>query len=430
MFKKSNIDEKNINKQMKTSIDLKEYMLLNTKEQEEKISTAFNEMFGEEVKKDKRNIEKIMNICFDTKDTDIYLSNGLKVEKKGNKLSFSFKKSNTTALLYILFILSFIFMGGAATYAGILYRDMQNLNIDLDNDGIADLNLDLDGDRKCDINCDKNKDNKPDYNIDYRSNRKNIFNQINKNNRLFNQVNRDINDDGKCDINCDTNDDGWPDLNIDFDGDGTIDLDKDTNEDGLKDMNIDTNGDGVCDLNCDEDDDDVCDKKCIGFTPNTNGGGVSSGNGGIEFEAAIMIINFESEEAVIAENIYPDDQPAGENVNTVIPPIKFTIENTSAETLYYDLNWIIQENTFESNNFQYKVESDYNGYNKDWSTAPFETENFAKHIAIAPNTKQSYTVTMKLHGIGEEQNYDQGKKFRGNIEVKPEGIDFYAQDNN
>ncbi len=85
--------------------------------------------------------------------------------------------------------------------------------------------------------------------------------------------------------------------------------------------------------------------------------------------------------------------------------------------MYYDLRWEIIENTFTSPNFKFKVVGDEGGYNQDWQTAPVENALIKDRILIAPNTTQSYTISLTLHGTGEEQNYDQGKTFDGKIVV-------------
>ena len=398
-------------------IDLKEFMLLDAKKQDEKIKETLDIMYEGNLNVTKKHIEKVLNICFDPKDNEVYLPASLKVEKTGSKLTFYFHKRNNVGLI-LLFLLAFLFVGGFATYTGVQYLGRLQMNQDLDGDGIADLNIDLDGDGICDINCDTDKDGKPDRNIDYHNNRKPIFNVLMDDGTIFNPVNQDTDGDGKCDINCDTNDDGWPDLNIDYDGDGVVDLDRDTNGDGIKDLDLDINGDGVCDLNCDEDKDNVCDKNCTTITIDDNGGGTSQeGSGGVDLSTASLIVIFESQDNVVAENIYPDDQ-AGTGVNTSIPDLRFTVQNTTNRTLYYDLGWIVNENTFESTNFRYRVTSDNNGFTQGWTTAPTADSYFANRVAIAPDTTQSYTISFTLHGTGEEQNYDQGKIFDGQVSVQ------------
>ena len=542
--------ENNIDKTKREVLDLKEFLLLKTKEQDEKIKGILNEFYEEKVDITKNMIEKVLNIAFDVSDNEIYLPHSLRIEKIGSRLIFSFKEKSNL-LLIILFLLGFFLVGGFATYTGIHYLRLSQLNVDLDGDGVADLNIDLDEDGICDINCDTNKDGKPDRNIDYKGNRKAIFNVQREDGSIFNPINQDTNNDGVCDLNCDTDGDGWPDINIDLDGDGVADLnidvdgDKvpdinidtngdgvsdvnidndgdgkcdvncvdnssqnnkqtnidldgdgkcdincdtnndnkpdinidyagnkkptfnvedengniknkvnqdtnndgicdincdtdndgwpdtnidldgdgkpdvniDTNHDGSPDINIDNNGDGICDMNCDTDGDGVCDSKCaMILTPDNKDGVYEDGNGGITSETAQLIVLFENQNAIVTDNLYPDDQKEP-GLNTTVPDLKFSIENTTDEILYYDLNWLISTNTFESTNFWYKVSSTNNGLNKDWTTTPKTDGLIEKHIAIRPHTKQNYTVQMTLHGTGEEQNYDQGKHFKGKIQV-------------
>ncbi len=416
MAKRKKNEEIKVEINRREELNLKEFLLLDNKKQDAKIKEILNTMYDGKIEVSKKHIDKVLNICFDTRDNEVYLPASLKVEKIGSKLIFTFKKVNNL-VLFILFALAFLLIGGFATYMGIHYLARLELNQDLDGDGIADLNIDLDDDGICDINCDTNKDKKPDRNIDYRSNRKPIFNILLEDGTIFNPINQDINGDGVCDINCDTNEDGWPDLNIDIDGDGTVDFDRDIDGDGIKDLDIDLNGDGVCDINCDEDKDNVCDSNCTNVNIGDNGGGTSQdGNGDIEFSTASLIVIFDSTDGVSADDIYPDDQ-VGEGVNTEVPSIGFTVQNTTNKVLYYDLSWTIIENTFTSDNFWYKISSDNDGFNQDWETAPKSDYKFATRVAIAPNTTQTYVVEFTLHGTGEEQNYDQGKRFNGQIHV-------------
>ena len=400
------------------TIDLKEFMLLDAKKQDEKIKETLDLIYEGKLEVTKKHIEKVLNICFDTKDNEIYLPGSLCVEKTGSKLTFFFKKRNNVGLI-LLFLLAFLFVAGFATYTGVQYLGRLQMNQDLDGDGIADLNIDLDDDGICDINCDTDKDGKPDRNIDYHNNRKPIFNVLMDDDTLFNPVNQDTNNDGKCDINCDSNDDGWPDYNIDYDGDGEIDLDRDTNNDGIKDLDLDFNGDGVCDLNCDDDKDNLCDRNCATIDITGNGGGTSQeGDGDYGLSSANLIVIFESRNNVVAENIYPDDQEEGEGINTTVPDLVFTVENTTNRTLTYNLGWLINSNTFETDNFWYRVVSDNGGFNQSWTTAPFETTDFATNVEIAPNTTQTYRISFTLHGTGEEQNIDQGKVFDAEVTLE------------
>lgn len=407
--------EKKVVSNNREIINLKEFMLLDSKKQDELIKDTLDKMYESDVKVTQKMMDKILNVAFDSKNIESYVQDSLVVEKDNSRLIFYFRKRNNLGLI-LLFLLAFLFIGGFATYTGVIFLNKASLNIDLDGDGIADLNIDLYDKGICDINCDTNKDNKPDRNIDFRGNRKPIFNVILEDGTIFNPTNQ-VDENGKCLINCDTNGDGWPDLNIDYDGDGKIDLDRDIDGDGIRDLDIDLNGDGVCDLNCDEDKDNVCDKFCSNVTIENNGGGTSNstGNNGIDFTAASLIIMFDSTDEIVADSIFPDDQPAP--ANTKIPNLKFSVENTTDDYLYYTINWENVYNTFESTNFWVKVSGDNGGYNKDWSTAPFEDSAMVERVAIAPRSKQNYVLSFTLHGTGESQNYDQGKIFRGNVTV-------------
>ena len=63
------------------------------------------------------------------------------------------------------------------------------------------------------------------------------------------ELNIDSDDDGLADINIDLNHDGKADINIDLDGDLIPDIDIDSNGDGKGDVNVDTDGDGKADQN-------------------------------------------------------------------------------------------------------------------------------------------------------------------------------------
>ncbi len=308
-----------------------------------------------------------------------------------------------------------------------------DVNIDNDGNGVCDrncvspstqnkgeLDVDLDGDGVCDVNCDTNDDGIPDTNLDYWGDKNPTFNVEDEDGNITNPTNQDTDRDGVCDINCDVNDDGWPDTNIDLDGDGDADINIDTNNDGIPDLNIDTDGDGEPDMNIDNDGDGVCDESCASIvTPDGIIGGVDqSGDGNMGVGTASLLVIFDNQNEVVADNIYPDDQPAGDGINTTIPDLRFTIQNTTNQTLHYNLSWLVHQNTFTSTNFWYRVNSDNGGFIADWQTAPSADATFASNIAIAPNTTQSYVISFTLHGTGSEQNYDQGKIFNGQVQIE------------
>lgn len=397
----------------KETINIKEFMLQKSGEQDKLITDTLDKIYEGNVEVTKKHLEKVLNVAFDNKDNEIYLPHSLCVKKDGNKLIFAFKKKNTA--LIILFLLGFLFIAGFATFTGVQFLAKEKLNIDLNDDGIADLNIDLDDDGLCDINCDINDDGKPDKNIDYRGNRKPTFNVLVENkDTLFNEMNQ-MDEKGKCKLNCDTNNDGWPDTNIDIDGDGKADLNIDIDNNGLPDLNIDTNGDGVADINIDDDGDGKCDRLCASVSDN-KGGMTTIGGGNVNIDTAALIVAFESGDDINISNLYPDDQN-DPDVNTTVPDVKFTIINTTSKALHYNLDWINVENTFTSGNFMTKIFGDNGGYKADWASAPTTNNRFANNIEIPAYTTQNYVLSFKLRGIGTEQNFDQGKTFKGRVAV-------------
>lgn len=397
----------------KETINIKEFMLQKSGEQDKLITDTLDKIYEGNVEVTKKHLEKVLNVAFDNKDNETYLPHSLCVKKDGNKLIFAFKKKNTA--LIILFLLGFLFIAGFATFTGVQFLAKEKLNIDLNGDGIADLNIDLDDDGLCDINCDTNDDGKPDENIDYRGNRKQIFNVLVENkDTLFNEMNQ-MDEKGKCKLNCDTNNDGWPDTNIDIDGDGKADLNIDIDNNGLPDLNIDTNGDGVADINIDDDGDGKCDRLCASVSDN-KGGMTTIGGGNVNIDTAALIVAFESGADINVSNLYPDDQN-DPDVNTTVPDVKFTIINTTSKALHYNLDWINVENTFTSGNFMTKIFGDNGGYKADWASAPTTNNRFANNIEIPAYTTQNYVLSFKLRGIGTEQNFDQGKIFKGRVAV-------------
>lgn len=397
----------------KETINIKEFMLQKSGEQDKLITDTLDKIYEGNVEVTKKHLEKVLNVAFDNKDNETYLPHSLCVKKDGNKLIFAFKKKNTA--LIILFLLGFLFIAGFATFTGVQFLAKEKLNIDLNGDGIADLNIDLDDDGLCDINCDINDDGKPDKNIDYRGNRKPTFNVLVENkDTLFNEMNQ-MDEKGKCKLNCDTNNDGWPDTNIDIDGDGKADLNIDIDNNGLPDLNIDTNGDGVADINIDDDGDGKCDRLCASVSDN-KGGMTTIGGGNVNIDTAALIVAFESGDDINISNLYPDDQN-DPDVNTTVPDVKFTIINTTSKAIHYNLDWIKVENTFTSGNFMTKIFGDNGGYKADWASAPTTNNRFANNIEIPAYTTQNYVLSFKLRGIGTEQNFDQGKIFKGRVAV-------------
>ncbi len=413
MTKVSEKDKKEFQRN-KEVINIKEFMLLKSGEQDKQIEETLNKVYEEKIEVNKKYIDKVLNVAFDNKDNETYLPHSLCVQKDGNKLIFSFKKNNKA--LVVLFLLGFLFITGFATFTGIQLIGSSKMNIDINGDGVPDLNLDLNDDGLCEVNC-TNNGKTPEYNIDHGTMRKPLFNVKMKDDEkgeyIFNEMNQ-MDENGVCKLNCDTNNDGWPDTNIDLDGDGVADINIDVDNDGSPDLNIDTNGDGVADINLDTNNDGTCDSNCT-YVISRNGQ-ATIGDGTASVDIAALVVTFAAGSDVKVDNLYPDDQKE-EGVNTKVDDVKFTVENKTNATLKYSLSWLDVTNTFETDNFWTKIASTNGGYSKDWSAAPKTNSVIMDVVEIPAGTTQEYTVSFTLHGTGEEQNVDQGKVFKGKIHV-------------
>lgn len=408
-------------------LDLIKLEGLDVKVQAEIFSNVLRELYDDKkVEKDKtlirKNSLKCLKLSCDPESHIVHLPYRLIVKKTDNKMFFNFEdrtKQNLT--LFIIILGFFIFAAAGATYAGLKYIRVKDLNKDIDGDGIADINIDTNLDEKADINVDTNSDDKPELNIDYKGNRIPMFNIDTDFDEKpdVNITNVDKNGDGKCDVNCDTNDDGWPDLFLDLDGDGKADMYIDTDGDGKADLNFDMDGDNACDLHCDTNDDLKCDKYCLENVEDkpdeeNNGSTATVGDNTADITTAEFIVIYTETNAIYINDLYPDDQA---DINVVHPVKKFSIENKSAIYAKYNLTMFISKNNFTSTNFKYQVSSTNGGYNADFTTAPNETKILKSEIVIPPHTLQNYTITFKLQGVGGRQNYDQGKTFAGYLQV-------------
>lgn len=433
MVKELNVKDFNPNFKSKT-INLTTFNKKEVKEQVNTIKTVLEDIYKGTLKITNKHVNKCIELTCNPKDEVNYLPYGLMVEKREDLLIFKFRKKISSALIIPLIIL-FIFAMMAATYSAVNYMSKASLNKDIDGDGVADINIDVDGDGIADINIDTDGDDIPDLNIDYKGNLRAVFAIDLKGDGTSksNLINQDTNGDGTCDLNCDLNDDGWPDLNLDVDGDGVIDLDLDTNGDNKADMNLDLDGDMECDLYCDTDGDLKCDLYCSTSKNQENDEEKDneqklnnpeviikqtdleqSGDANTATITPQLIVVFNDNNAVIANEIYPDDQVG---VNTEIKDKVFTLENTSTIPINYELRWKVLTNTFISNNFKYKVAATNGGLTKSFTTMPKTDEAFLTNITIPALTLQKYTISFKLEGIGQPQNYDQNRKFSGKIEV-------------
>lgn len=404
-----------------TEIDLTKFNLLTDKEQYDKIKEILKDIYQEHHKVDKKLVMKVISLTLSTKDDYTYLPYNLKVSKQKLTLKFEVKDKKPVGLGIILLALwMLIFSTLGATYYGVFYWSIKDLNKDIDGDGIADINIDINNDKKADINVSTNKNDIPNLNIDYKGNRKAIFNIDYDGDGIpdYNLVNDATQEGVVCTINCDTNGDGWPDINIDYDGDGIPDFDIDTNNDGVPDMNLDLDGDHICDVMCDTDGDGVPDTNLVESPLNgiTSGSSTTTGTPDTDQETASLILRFEDGQTLSIEGIMPDDQPF---YNANIKPYKtFTVENLSNYDLTYSIVMLVGYNTFTTNNFKYKVEGTNGAPNIGYTVAPKVNTYIAKDVKIAKKTLQTYKVTFNLQGTGANQNEDQGKKFSATFKIE------------
>lgn len=361
---------------------------------------------------------KCLKLSCDPEENELKLPYKLLVTKDTNRMYFKFEKDKTMLLFFIVLGL-FIAIAIAATYFGLRYLSLEHLNIDINGDGIADINIDVSGNEKAEINISEDRKT-PIRNIDYRGNRKPTFNvdDTGSGKATKNLMNQDTDGDGKCDLNCDTTGDGWPDLNIDIDGDGKCDLYCDTDGDGKPNLNFDTDGDGKCDLHCDTDGDNICDVNCVSnvkAVEDITGNSSVVGNSATDVTTAQFVVDFIDSKEIRAENLFPDDQDDKDVTKHVTKT--FTIDNKSPINVVYRIELVVNKNTFTSENFVYNMKSTNNGLTKDFEMVPKKTADIADRVLITPNSKQTYTLTFKLKGIGKKQNFDQGKSFQGYLQV-------------
>ena len=402
-------------------IDLTKFNLLSDKAQYDEIKKVLEDIYKDNLKVNRKHVMKVISLTLSTTDDYIYLPHNLKVTKQ--KLTLKFEVANKKGVGIGLLLLAFwglIFSIVGASYAGVYYWSIKDLNKDIDGDGIADINIDIDGDKKADINIDTDKDNKPNLNIDYKGNRKSMFNiDYDGDGKPDYNLVTDVTQEGAvCEINCDINGDGWPDLNIDIDGDGTPDLDIDTNNDGIPDLNLDVDGDGKCDIMCDTDGDGKPDKNLI-ESPigggKHNGSSTTTGTPDTDQETASLILRFVDGETLSIEGIMPDDQP---NYEVIRPYKTFTVENLSNVDLTYSIIMQVGLNTFTTNNFKYKLDATNGVPSFGYTVAPKVNAYLVKDVRIAKKTTQRYRVTFNLEGTNSPQNEDQGKKFTATFKIE------------
>ena len=417
MLKKKKID----NIYHEETIVLSDFNKLDSEAQYKLVEEKLNTMYENKVKVTRGYILKVIKLSMTKFDDELHLPNGLLVEKNDEQMVFSYKKHRNTLLLILM--LGGILLVGAfsATYSAINYINEQKINIDIDNDGVAEINIDTDNDGNPNINIDYNGDRKPDVNVDYKDNHMSVFNIDTDNDGKAdsNMVNDATADDTTCTINCDSDGNGWPDYNIDLDGDGKPDVYIDTNGDKTPDLNLDLNGDGTCDYMCDTDGDNMCDTYCSAANNSSgaikNGGtSVVNGDPNSSVSSSNLFVYYEDYGELVVSGLFPDDQSG---VEITYPEKTFTITNESNYIILYNLSWVVYKNTFTSTNFKYKMVGTNGGAQIDYTTLPLEDSVITTDVKIAPLTTQKYTITFDLFGTGAPQNYDQGKIFSGYVKV-------------
>lgn len=410
--KKVKID--NLYKEKK--IEILELDKLESSEQLLVIENTLNEMYEDKVVITNGMVNKCIKLKVSKYDDYMILAHQLVVEKTNRELIFKFQNKASKFPLFILFSLALLVGLISATYSGLIYLEYAQLNKDIDGDGIPDINLDVDGDGNADINIDTNNDNIPDLNIDYKGNNQPVFNIDTDGDGVpdFNLVTDATVDVDSCIVNCDTTGDGWPNHNYDIDGDGIPDFDIYDPESGMITGSIDLDGDMVCDVMCDDDGDGECDRNCIVNNSDILGSGPSNttGNNSNNVLSGSLIVEYSDSGSFALNDLFPDDQ---EGYDNDYPSNSFSVTNQSDYTISYKITMVVDTNTYVSNNFMYKLESTNNGYSSDFKTAPWADTIINSYVLIGPKETQDYTISFKLNGINEEQNYDQGQTFSGHL---------------
>lgn len=405
------------------TIDLKVFDQKDSKEQSKEVEDTLKDIYKDNLKVNRKHIIKVIKLTLNPKDSYIYLPYNLKIAKNGLDLVFSVEKKKEVPFGWVIFaIWAFVFALIAATYAGVKYLSLAELNKDIDGDGIPDINIDINNDNIAEINIANKGEIIPILNIDYKGNRKAVFNIDTNGDGIAdsNLVTIVTDKNTKCTINCDTNGDGWPDLNLDLDGDGKPDVDIDTDGDGVADLNIDLNGSGLCDVMCDTDGDGKCDINCIKATDpgKQNGSSTSTGDPETIQGTATIVINFIAGETINIDNLVPDDQPTYPGEVRIQPSKSFSVENTGSYAVMYSLKWKNVKNTFTSSNFKFMMEGTNGAPNLGYAVAPYNNDYIVRNVIIQPRVTQNYKITFNLEGVGGPQNYDQNKHFEAMVDIE------------
>jgi len=263
------------------------------------------------------------------------------------------------------------------------------LNCDWNNDGICDWNCDTTGNGECDWNCFEDRKT-PDDGWEYC------------------YLNCDQDNNGVCDWNCDTTGNGECDCNCfpegSYPGNGG-------------ECNFNCECEYICEENCDENNPPMTTTRSITTTRRPTGTTRPGGTTTTSIRPEQIVVRYFDERIINISNLLPTGQPnvIGEIVN---PQKRFSLENTSNFAVEYQLVLVVEENTFTTNNFMYRVSvSGGGGFSANWVTVPSGTTTIARRVVIPPRTTQTYTFDFMLQGTGQPQNEDQGRTFIGYVRV-------------
>ena len=96
---------------------------------------------------------------------------------------------------------------------------------------------------------------------------------------------------------------------------------------------------------------------------------------------------------------------------------EFTIKNNSDKAVVYNINLINVTNTFTSDNFVYTLVKD--GKTLITKTPALKSDGkVIENLVIAPGETAVFQMNYEFVEIGKPQDYDQGKNYKGTIEIQ------------
>jgi len=99
----------------------------------------------------------------------------------------------------------------------------------------------------------------------------------------------------------------------------------------------------------------------------------------------------------------------------------FTVKNTGTLIAYYSILWASLVNEITNDELVYQISCESSvGNCPNVSTTPVSNSDLLTGIAIEPGEEHSYDIYFDFIETGSTQNYNQGKKFNGVINISPE----------